>query len=150
MLPADRPPLTYLEHVSDPESAPGHTWATYLRATRKAKGMSVDELADAAGVHRMTIMRWEANRGGFSHKTLERVALALGVDPGSALALARGDTEAELPPPLPNPLAALVQHYQDMTDADRTDLLERVEWVNEWAAGRLARYPRRARRHDTG
>lgn len=135
--------------MSDQDPPAGNTWATYLRATRKAKGMTVDELADKAEVHRMTIMRWESGRGGFSHKTIEKVALALGVDPGAALALARGDTATELPPPLPGPLATLVQHYQDMSDTDRAQLLERVDWVNEWADGRLARYPRRPRSHGT-
>ena len=154
MLHADRPPFPYCAHVSDRHTRASNTdpelnaWAQYVREARKAKGWTIDELADKADVSRMTVIRWERGETGYKYETVERVARALGIDPGNALAVARGAENAPaLPPPLPRELAELVTLYQDMSEADRKTLLERVGWVNEWAAARVAAYgPTRPRR----
>lgn len=52
-----------------------------LRRLRAAKGMSQEQLADAAGLHRTHISLIERARRSVRLETLERLAIALGVQP---------------------------------------------------------------------
>lgn len=115
-------------------------WATLLKTTRKSKGLTQEQLADAANVARNTVIRQE--RGEFTpdSETLKKICDVLGINYGQALKLVHGADDAEpLPPPLPAPLARLVDIYNDMAEADRLDLLNHVDMVNEWGEVRLAR-----------
>jgi transcriptional regulator with XRE-family HTH domain len=53
-----------------------------LRLLRTAKGMSQEQLADAAGLHRTHVSLIECNRRSVRLESLERLAKALGVEPG--------------------------------------------------------------------
>ncbi|MEX0775283.1 MAG: helix-turn-helix transcriptional regulator [Phycisphaeraceae bacterium] len=63
-------------------------FAENLRRLRQERGISQERLADAAGLHRTHISLIECDRRSVRLETLERLALALGVEP------------AELVPPL--------------------------------------------------
>ena len=52
-----------------------------VRALRKARGMSQETLADEAGLHRTHISLIERGRRSIRLETVERLALALGVQP---------------------------------------------------------------------
>lgn len=127
---------------------PPDTWATFLRASRQAKRLTQEELADQASVARQTIIRWEKGERGADPDTLRKVTDVLGISYAAALSLLHGTDDVPLPPPLPRPLAQLVDVYNEMGDTDREDLLERVAWVVEWAEMRLAaaRHGRSTRR----
>jgi transcriptional regulator with XRE-family HTH domain len=57
-----------------------------LRALRKAKRWTLDELADRSGVSRSTIIRLELRQtAGIDFGTLEAIAAALDVAPGSLI-----------------------------------------------------------------
>lgn len=49
---------------------------------RRAKGWSIDRLAEAAGVHRKTVIEVEAGRVAAKVSTVHALAHALGVDVG--------------------------------------------------------------------
>lgn len=53
-----------------------------LRRTRMNKGLSVQELADIAGVSERAIVRTELGRGQPVPETIHRICQALGVTPG--------------------------------------------------------------------
>jgi transcriptional regulator with XRE-family HTH domain len=52
-----------------------------LRRIRDAKGMTQEQLADSAGLHRTHISLIERNQRSVRLETLERLAIALGVQP---------------------------------------------------------------------
>jgi transcriptional regulator with XRE-family HTH domain len=61
-----------------------------VKELREAKGLTQQELADAAGVGRVTVNRIENERvAGIDFDTLERLANALGVDAGFLIVHAR-------------------------------------------------------------
>ncbi|UWZ37939.1 helix-turn-helix transcriptional regulator [Dactylosporangium roseum] len=135
--------------MSDETGERGNTWGAYLKKAREAKGLSIDDLADEAEVSRMTIIRWESGKTGFKHETITRVAGVLGVDPNKAIALARGNAAASLPPPLPAEIARLVDNLNALDSDDRGQLLDRVAWVNEWAEMWMRqRQERETKRHQ--
>lgn len=133
--------------VSDAQDGGGRTWATLLRATRKARGWTQDELADAAGVHRTTIIRWENGGGGFEPDTLAKVADTLAIPREQVLvAVGLSSSDVPMPPPLPRELARLVDAYNRMSESERQQLLGHVEVLTEWAETRLADPPATQRR----
>jgi transcriptional regulator with XRE-family HTH domain len=52
-----------------------------LRRLRLAAGLSQEELADRCGLHRTNIGAVERGERNVTLRTLERIAVALGVDP---------------------------------------------------------------------
>ena len=56
-----------------------------LRQTRVAKGMSQEQLANKAGVHRTHISLIERNRRSVRLETLERLARAMDIEPAKLL-----------------------------------------------------------------
>lgn len=124
--------------MSDTRRAPGTSWATYLRAARRSKGLTQEGLAELAGVGRQTVIRMEGG-GGFESETVKRLARALGLPVDQALAVASGAADADaLPPPLPAEFERLLAVYRDLSPSGRALLLERVGWVAEWAEARVA------------
>ena len=56
-----------------------------IRAYRKAKGISQEELADSLGVHRTYMGGVERGERNLTLRSLERLAARMGVDPVSLL-----------------------------------------------------------------
>lgn len=127
-------PATYLVHVRDSESAISTSWGTFVKSARETKGLTIDELADLVDVDRKTIMRMES--GGTQRidlKTFMSICRALNVRPADAVAALDPDGAVPLPPPLPVPIARLVDNYLSIGNPDdQRLLLERVDWVNQW------------------
>lgn len=60
-------------------------FAGNVRRLRKERGLSQEELAEAAGVHRTYVGMIERGEKNVTIYSIERIALALGVRPGSLL-----------------------------------------------------------------
>lgn len=50
---------------------------TRIKELRKARGMTQDQLAQATGLHRVTIARYEISGGGMTLDSATRIASAL-------------------------------------------------------------------------
>lgn len=61
-----------------------------IREIRKEKGLTLQEVADRAGTTAQTIGRLETGLRTLSIKWVERIATALGTDPGELLSLPEG------------------------------------------------------------
>ena len=100
-----------------------------IRATRRERGLTQDELADQVGVSRSAVAQWETGRTGQVTGNLSRIAGALGVnveylmvgDDKRASGEARGGDEL-----------ALLRLYRECEPEDRQMLLR--------TARRLARH----------
>lgn len=75
---------TYPVRVRDIEEPESSEWATMLRDARRDLGWTQDQLADAAGVTRTTILRWEGGQQEGKPASLRAVAEALGIPPAVA------------------------------------------------------------------
>ncbi|WP_164280450.1 helix-turn-helix domain-containing protein [Stenotrophomonas indicatrix] len=60
-------------------------FAANVRRLRKELGLSQEELAEAAGVHRTYVGMIERGEKNVTIYNIERIAIALGVRPGSLL-----------------------------------------------------------------
>ncbi|MBD7954292.1 helix-turn-helix transcriptional regulator [Stenotrophomonas sp. Sa5BUN4] len=60
-------------------------FAANVRRLRKERGLSQEELAEAAGVHRTYVGMIERGEKNVTIYNIERIAVALGVRPGSLL-----------------------------------------------------------------
>lgn len=60
-------------------------FAGNVRRLRKERGLSQEELAEAAGVHRTYVGMIERSEKNVTIYNIERIALALNVPPGSLL-----------------------------------------------------------------
>lgn len=60
-------------------------FARNVREARRIKGLSQEELADAAGINRTYLSDIETSRNNASIKVIERLASALQVEPGTLL-----------------------------------------------------------------
>lgn len=60
-------------------------FAANVRRLRKEQGLSQEELAEAAGVHRTYVGMIERGEKNVTIYNIERIAIALGVRPGSLL-----------------------------------------------------------------
>lgn len=60
-------------------------FAGNVRRLRNERGLSQEELAEAAGVHRTYVGMIERGEKNVTIYNIERIALALGVRPGSLL-----------------------------------------------------------------
>jgi transcriptional regulator with XRE-family HTH domain len=58
---------------------------TYIRAWRKERGMTMMELAEKAGMHQGHLSKLERGLMPYTQQSLERVAKALRVTPGSLI-----------------------------------------------------------------
>lgn len=58
-----------------------------LKELRDAKGWTQDDLAEASGMNRVTIAKYEAGRSEPKSASLGKLAMALGVDAGVILGL---------------------------------------------------------------
>jgi len=60
-------------------------FAANVRRLRKERGLSQEELAEAAGVHRTYVGMIERGEKNVTIYNIQRIAIALGVRPGSLL-----------------------------------------------------------------
>ena len=67
--------------------------APQLRAAREAKVLSQDELAQKAGVSRITVSHLESGRDAYP-STIRKLATALGVEPGTLTSTAPSGASA--------------------------------------------------------
>ncbi|MEV7268442.1 helix-turn-helix transcriptional regulator [Micromonospora aurantiaca] len=71
------------------------SWADYLRRMTDRPGWSVARLARDSGIHRATIFKWMAGKGGANVASVRAIAEALGDDPANALRAAGNMPGAE-------------------------------------------------------
>jgi len=78
------------------------SWAEYLRRMTSRPGWSVARLARESGIHRATIFKWLAGKGGVNVSSVRAIAAALGDHPENALRAAGNiaSREEELDPDL--------------------------------------------------
>lgn len=69
-----------------------------LKQERVAKGMTQQELADALGVRRLTVLRWESGECTPDVRTLRHLAEVLGTTVGALLGEAVATTGTEVQP----------------------------------------------------
>lgn len=60
-------------------------WGSYLRRMTSRPGWSVARLARESNIHRGTIFKWIAGKGGVTVASVRAIANALGDDPANAL-----------------------------------------------------------------
>lgn len=130
--------------MSDRDEQSGNTWGTFVREARKVKGWTIDDLAEAAGVNRMTIIRWENGHTSFRPENVEPVARALGVSTDVAMQAALGVGHAPGRPlhSLAVMLDRLLAEDSPLDERDR----EALEFMADSLIGRYADAARKRRR----
>lgn len=78
------------------KSPPGLAVPTSIRDRRDALGWSQDELAARAGVSTVTIHNLEAEKNGFTDKSLAKISAALGCSPAELLTPMAGERPAKI------------------------------------------------------
>jgi transcriptional regulator with XRE-family HTH domain len=91
-----------------------------IRAARRARGLTQQDLADAVGVSRSAVAQWETERAGQIRGNLSRIAAVLGVSLGF---LVDGDDQTEAATHDSAELAML-RLFRECTEADRQLLLQ--------------------------
>lgn len=118
-------PLTYASAVPSPERAAdlntpaGVGWR--IRAARRERGWTQDELAQAVGVSRSAVAQWETDRTGQLRDNLGRIARALGV---SIEHLMHGPALREPAIAATGDELALLRLYRECLPEDRLILLQ--------------------------
>lgn len=92
--------------------------ALRIRETRRALGLTQDELARRVGVSRSAIAQWETDRTGQVRANLARVAAVLGVSVGYLLT---GEADGAMAETADE--RALLNLYRDIREPGRADLL---------------------------
>lgn len=98
--PGETSRVVYVVRMRHISGGQGDDWATFVRRERRRAELTQQQLADAVGTSRETVIRWE--KGIHKPENLEtvlKVAAALRAD--RDLALAAADLYAGEPPPLP-------------------------------------------------
>ncbi len=93
-------------------------------------------LAREAGLTPSVVLRLVGGKSLPSVPTLQRLAPYLGLPEAELVAAAYPNGTGQPPPPAPLPRAIgrLIDAYNSTADqADREQLLQRVDWVVEWA-----------------
>lgn len=110
------------------------SWADYLRRMTSRPGWSVARLARESGIHRATIFKWIAGKGGANMASVESIAKALGDDPSNALRAAGDmvvDREEGLDPDLKVILRRLAD--PDVSDAEKISIRATLRYLAELA-----------------
>lgn len=117
--------IVYASPVVDTSGAGWNPWSVYLERGRRAKGWTVQELADALGVGRSTIYDWRTN-GGSEKIAIEVVlaaAKAFGDHPVNAFMAAVDLVEDE---PHDEELGMILLHPH-LTDEEKQREIQRLE-----------------------
>lgn len=131
------------------------TWAEYLRRMTDRPGWSVARLARDSGIHRATIFKWMAGKGGTTVASVQAIATALGDTDGAAMRAAAGSgvVDEDLDPDLRTIIRRLAD--PETSEAERAtiratlrylaDLAEKAERAEQAARpGRTIRHTRQA------
>lgn len=68
---------------------------THLRAHRKARGLSLEHVANILGVRQNTLSQWETGKRGVDLSDLEKLAGVYGVSPSALLMAPEDNPKAE-------------------------------------------------------
>jgi transcriptional regulator with XRE-family HTH domain len=98
-----------------------------IRALRRARGLTQDDLAAACGVSRSAVAQWETDRAGQLRGNITRIAEALG---GSVEHILQGAAQPET---ATGDELAMLRLYRSCDQEDRAFLLR--------TAHKLARHP---------
>lgn len=103
-------------HVHAPAMQEKATVGARIRALRRARGLTQDELAAACAVTRSAVAQWETDRAGQLRGNITRIATALGA---SVEHLLQGDTASSAT----GDELAMLRLYQACDPEDRAFLL---------------------------
>lgn len=111
---------SYRVRMHDTEVGPGHRFATLIKDARDQRGWTQEDLVNASGVSRQTIIRYESGKATNPQPAEVRaVCSALELDPREAV-IALGyvtRAELELPPPEPRMDPLLARAARTLADA---------------------------------
>lgn len=122
--------------AAQPETTDMEPRLRFARAVREARdqrGMTQDELAEAAGVTRPTIQRWEtAKTGTPDPENARRVFNALGLDPRLIPVLLGYVTAEEmgLPPRLPRVFSPNIEQAIRILEDPNVPAAAKAEWMD--------------------
>jgi transcriptional regulator with XRE-family HTH domain len=140
----------YVVHVARAGEDGANLFVEMIKRRRKALKLSQEALAEAAGVSRFSVMRWESGETDPEPRQVNPLAKVLQVDPLDvfrALAWLPVDAHSEPLPHLPQELERLAALYAQASPKDAEELMQRLAWVIEWFESRLvARESQRGRR----
>jgi transcriptional regulator with XRE-family HTH domain len=107
------------------------TWADYLRRMTNRPGWSVARLARESGIHRATIFKWLAGKGGVNVASVRAVAAALGDDPANALRAAGnvGGQDNKMDPDLLYLMRRLAD--PDVPESEKTSIRAALRYLAE-------------------
>lgn len=140
---------TYRVRMTSPEQR-GHDFAQLLRAGRKAKGWTQEDVIEEAGLSRSTYLRWEAGRVERPDpEQVRAVCRVLTIDPREA-AVALGYLTREeigLGPEPPRMFDATVEEVVRILQDPAVSEIEKREWVQylKFRTGRPTESGRRRR-----
>ena len=126
---------------------PAETYGARIRAARRARGWTQDELARAVGVSRSAVAQWETDRAGQIRENLTRVATALGLPVARLL----GQTDPQQPEAVAasGDELALLRLYRACAPEDRAFLLRTARRLATLAPAILAPVPQPRDREAT-
>lgn len=131
----------YVVHVSSAgEDGASTLFVEMLKRRRKALGLRQEDLAEAAKVHRATVIRWESGEVVPDPPQIATLARVLRVDPLDvfrALGWLPLEVDATPLPDLPAQVERFIAHFIQASPADAAELLERLDWINEWYESRM-------------
>jgi transcriptional regulator with XRE-family HTH domain len=108
--------MTYAAAMTDRTE----TFGARIRAARRARGWTQDDLAKAVGVTRSAVAQWETDRAGQIRDNLARIAMVLGVPVAALLGSAPADADLRA---VGGDELALLRLYRACSPEDRAFLL---------------------------
>lgn len=134
-----RPPTAQDQHATAyrvPMSDGGNreSWASYLRRMTERPGWSVARLARDSGIHRATIFKWMAGKGGATVTSVRQIAEALGDEPANALRAA-GNMEGVADEAMDPDLKLLMRRLADpdVPDSEKAAIRTALRYLAELA-----------------
>lgn len=90
-----------------------------LKELRDARGWTQDDLADASGMNRVTIAKYEAGRSEPKSASLGKLAMALGVDANVILGIEEESNTIKSSMDLTTDEIVLLERYRALSDEDK-------------------------------
>jgi transcriptional regulator with XRE-family HTH domain len=116
-----------------PPEDPRAAFARVIREAREQRGWNQDQLADAAGVSRPTIQRWEtAKTGTPDPENARRVFQALGLDP-RLIPVVLGYVTADemgVDPVPPQVFSRTTEEILAILEDPKVSAAQKAEWLN--------------------
>lgn len=132
--PTAQDPFAVAYRVPMSDGGNRESWADYLRRMTDRPGWSVARLGRESGIHRATIFKWIAGKGGANVTSVRAIAAALGDDPANALRAA-GNMECEPEEALHPDLQLLQRRLSDPDTpaAEKTAIETALRYLAEMA-----------------